>query len=245
MQYSWQYMPHMQRRAVRAAGACCGRLLLTWALPACHAALPCLPCSGVWLLEDGGAGAEGAAAGGDEDWDAPPAEEEEEEEVAEVAAAAGAAAGPLPAAAAADPLLGLPSGDQLPGGVGEAAALFADAAAHACCCIVRLPTAAATCALHAAAGWEHAGPLARRRQGLASLRRWFCGAIIEPCAPLPACLPACLAQRGDAVAAVLGAEAAAADWARRTPAAAGGGGFATLGSRPIKRQRGDHEWALK
>ncbi|EFN56807.1 hypothetical protein CHLNCDRAFT_144334 [Chlorella variabilis] len=124
--------------------------------------------SGVWLLEDGGAGAEGAAAGGDEDWDAPPAEEEEEEEVAEVAAAAGAAAGPLPAAAAADPLLGLPSGDQLPGGV-----------------------------------------------------------------------------EGDAVAAVLGAEAAAADWARRTPAAAGGGGFATLGSRPIKRQRGDHEWALK
>ena len=61
----------------------------------------------------------------------------------------------------------------------------------------------------------------------------------------------------DALAAVLGAEAVAADWARKQPSAAssaaaavveGGGGaaFAALGGRPTtKRARGDHEWALK
>ncbi|KAL4421866.1 hypothetical protein ABPG77_003668 [Micractinium sp. CCAP 211/92] len=47
----------------------------------------------------------------------------------------------------------------------------------------------------------------------------------------------------DAVAAVLGAEAAAADWARKPTAPADG--FAALGGRPTKRQRGDHEWAVK
>ena len=56
--------------------------------------------------------------------------------------------------------------------------------------------------------------------------------------------PAACRAESDAVAAVLGAEAAAAEWARR-PAAGEGGAFSTLGGRPVKRQRGDHEWALK
>ncbi|KAL4444150.1 hypothetical protein ABPG75_011887 [Micractinium tetrahymenae] len=47
----------------------------------------------------------------------------------------------------------------------------------------------------------------------------------------------------NAVAAVLGAEAAAADWARKPAGPADG--FAALGGRPAKRQRGDHEWAIK
>lgn len=45
------------------------------------------------------------------------------------------------------------------------------------------------------------------------------------------------------MAAVLGAEAAAADWARKP--AGPTDGFAALGGRPAKRQRGDHEWAVK
>jgi hypothetical protein len=54
------------------------------------------------------------------------------------------------------------------------------------------------------------------------------------------------------VAAVLGAEAAAADWARKPTAgvdhsgsSASGGAFTALGGQPAKPQRGDHEWALK
>ncbi|KAI3427058.1 hypothetical protein D9Q98_006998 [Chlorella vulgaris] len=46
----------------------------------------------------------------------------------------------------------------------------------------------------------------------------------------------------DAVAAVLGAEAAVADWALKP--ASEDHGFAALGARPIKRRRGDQEWAL-
>jgi hypothetical protein len=47
----------------------------------------------------------------------------------------------------------------------------------------------------------------------------------------------------DAVAAVLGAEAAVADWALKP--ASEDHGFAALGARPIKRRRGDQEWALR
>ena len=46
------------------------------------------------------------------------------------------------------------------------------------------------------------------------------------------------------MAAVLGAEAAVADWARK-PSAAATDGFGVLASQPVKRQQGDHEWAIK
>ncbi len=73
---------------------------------------------------------------------------------------------------------------------------------------------------------------------------WPEAAASKQSAAAPPIAPTSLAPaESDAVAAVLGAEAAAADWARKPTAPADG--FAALGGRPTKRQRGDHEWAVK
>lgn len=73
-----------------------------------------------------------------------------------------------------------------------------------------------------------------------------CSADRTPTLP-PHALPP--PAEGDALAAVLGAEAAAADWARKPgtggAGVADGSAIATLGGRPAKRQKGDHEWAIK
>ena len=189
------------------------------------------PCSGVWLLEGEAGEEEGAAAaGGEEDWDAPPPEEEEEEEEEEAAeqpaaAAAGAAAPAAAAAGGPDKLLSLPADDELPGGVGEL---------ERRCCIC------ASCLL---LRWHGAGS-SRRLLPLLHL-------LVSACATASVQISSFHAE-GDALAAVLGAEAASADWARKGAAAAAGAApaangsaFATLGGRPVKRLRGDHEWAIK
>lgn len=183
--------------------------------------------SGVWLLE-GETGEEEAAAAevGDEDWDVPPAEEEEAAAApAPAADGTSAAASTAPAAVGPDQLVALPADEDLPGGVGE------QQGPGMVCQAAVPPSARAVLAVPYPAAHHVCSRLA---------------ASIEL-----SCICSSPWAEGDALAAVLGAEAAAADWARKGAAAAtgqptaDGTAFATLGGRPVKRQRGDHEWAIK